>query len=180
MKLVSIYVSSLKLCAVENPGKDNSVWRHCGKEGRRFNKMSLRQFLCRSPLSAPFLKRRTKIVSGTNLADLPETFVAEMETRYFLRLKIKKEILLASLEWFQMSKSNLNPNLLLDVNAKSRLQFQSSTSVDLKDGRISGRWNAQCFLQVNYPCWGNDHWFSKPNHCQGMNCQGLMIDIHLW
>ena len=40
----------------------------------------------------PFLKRRTKIVSGTNLADLPETFVAEMETRYFLRLKIKRSI----------------------------------------------------------------------------------------
>ena len=40
----------------------------------------------------PFLKRRSKIVSGTNLADLPETFVAEMETRYFLRLKIKRSI----------------------------------------------------------------------------------------
>ena len=47
---------------------------------------------CASFFVVPFLKRRTKIVSGTNLADLPETFVAEMETRYFLRLKIKRSI----------------------------------------------------------------------------------------
>ena len=47
---------------------------------------------CASFFVGPFLKRRTKIVSGTNLADLPETFVAEMETRYFLRLKIKRSI----------------------------------------------------------------------------------------
>ena len=139
LKRVSICLSP----TTENLGEDNSVWRHCGKEGRRFNKMSLRQFLCRSPLSAPFLKRRTKIVSGTNLADLPETFVAEMETRYFLRLKIKRSIDgLLRVIWDV--KIQLRSNLLTYVNANFRLPFQSS--VDLKGGKISGRWNGQSFF----------------------------------
>ena len=81
LKRVSICLSP----TTENLGEDNSVWRHCGKEGRRFNKMSLRQFLCR-PLPQKKNKDRFRHKSSGSARD----FCRRDGNKIFSQVKNKK------------------------------------------------------------------------------------------
>ena len=160
----------------ENPSEDNSVWRHCGKEGRRFNKMSLRQFLCRS-LPQKKNKDRFRHKSSGSARD----FCRRDGNKIFSQVKNKKIYWWPAYCDLRCQNPTFRSNLLTYVNANFRLQFQSS--VDLKGWKDfrAMEWS-KFFCKLTIVVEGIIIGFSKPNHCNALSRNELpgSYDIYLF